>query len=305
MQGDRTGQVARGMPAGLCSFMQAWTLAPWSAPWDPSASSGSVPPPRTRPPAASPQGRPPSAAGCAPGRQIAHPGPGRGRVHRLHGRRAPPGTRAQFPRGCPSGTDRTAPASPSDSSATPAPGCRPRGRGGHHHLPGLGAPDRRRAGHQAGALRNDSRALTGTRSRQQLAPRLHRLRPGRGRRGPGAHRRGAGRQRGAACPAPVYGDRVLPAGHGADLGPGPGPARRYLPDYRARPRAAHDRAGSGPVGRRTAARRDRGPGGTASAGPGPAVTEHTRLRTRKDQGSAAPGGLPAARSSGILRGCLI
>jgi hypothetical protein len=45
----------------------------------------------------------------------------------------------------------------------------------HHHLPALSAPDGRRAGHQARALRNDSRVLTGTRSVNRH-PRFRRLR---------------------------------------------------------------------------------------------------------------------------------
>ena len=42
-------------------------------------------------------------------------------------------------------------------------GRRPRGQAEHHHLPALRAPDRRRAGHHARTLRNDSRLLAGTR----------------------------------------------------------------------------------------------------------------------------------------------
>ena len=120
---DADQDISPGLlPASSTGRRRASTPAPRSAPWNPSTPSGSAPPPPTRPSAASPPSRPPSPAGCAPRSSNRAPWPWP---------RATPSptwpssaSKHQSPASAraPSGTARTAPASPSGSAATSTPG---------------------------------------------------------------------------------------------------------------------------------------------------------------------------------------
>jgi hypothetical protein len=176
-----------------------------------------------------------------PGRQVADPGPGRGRLPHLPGRLAPQGTTVRIPRwrywARPGWRRPRRAALPPHRRL----GRRPSRQAKHHHLPVLRGPSRRRAGHSARTLRNDRRLLTGTRCHQP--PRLRRLRGSPGRQ-PQAGKRGVAApppKPRPCCPAAARiasagrlvasGRPVRPAGWSARAPPAGGTAarRRVLP----------------------------------------------------------------------------